>query len=93
MVSAAVFEELPSVAVIVAASFDLTVFVMTVKAAVVLPAAMVTDAGTVARDWLLDSEIARPPIGEAELMITVPVLMLPPLTEDGFSVSELSVGA
>jgi hypothetical protein len=47
--------------------------VVTVKVVVVVPAATVTEAGTVALALLLDSEIETPPAGAALLKVTVPV--------------------
>lgn len=46
---------------------------VTVKVAVVLPAATVTEAGTVAAAVLLDKETEIPPVGAAALKVTVPV--------------------
>jgi hypothetical protein len=47
--------------------------VATVKVAVVLPAATVTEAGTVAAALLLESEIDTPPAGAALFNVTIPV--------------------
>ena len=63
----------------VAETEDVTVLVVTVKVAVVLPAATVTEAGTVAEPLLLESETETPPAGAAALKVTVPV-EVPPLT-------------
>ena len=62
-----------------------TAVVVTVKEAVVLPAAIVTIAGTVAAVLLLDNEIETPPAGAAPLNVTVPVAELPPVTLAGLS--------
>ena len=47
--------------------------VFTLKVAVLLPAATVTEAGTVAEALLLDNETEIPPEGAAALSVTVPV--------------------
>ena len=62
-----------------------TVFVVTVKVAVVLPAATVTEAGTVAEALLLESETEMPPVGAALLKVTVPVEDTPPTTLVGLT--------
>ena len=64
---------------------------MTVKVAVVEPAATVTDAGTVA---LLEPDArvtVTPPVGAATVRVTVPVELLPPVTEVGLSVTLATV--
>lgn len=81
---------LPIIAAIV---FEVTVFVLTVKVTEVFPAGILTDAGTTADPLLEDSEICSPPAGAAELMDTVPVLVLPPLTDAGLKVTDISNGA
>jgi len=59
-----------------------TVTVVTVKVAVVAPAATVTLAGTVAAAvLLLDKPTDRPPVGAALPRVTVPVDEVPPITE------------
>jgi hypothetical protein len=65
-----------------------TELVDTVKVAVVLPAATVTEVGTVAEAVLLESETNAPPVGAAPLRVTVPVVEAPPLTLVGFVVTE-----
>lgn len=62
--------------------------VVTVKVAVVFPAFTVTEVGTVADELLLDSVMMTPPVGAAELRVSVPVEELPPATEVGFSETE-----
>ena len=71
----------------------ITALVLTVKLAVVAPAATVTLAGTRAAPvLLLESETTAPPGGAAPLNVTVPVEdCAPPVTLVGFSVSEDSV--
>jgi len=70
-----------------------TALVLTVKLALVAPAAPVTLAGTVATPvLLLDRLTTAPPLGAAALSVTVPVDELPPVTLDGLSVSEVTGG-
>ena len=71
-----------------------TVFVVTVKVALVLPAATVTLAGTVAAPvLLLDRVTTAPAVGAGPESVTVPVDGEGPLTVVGLSVRELAVGA
>ena len=71
-----------------------TLLVVTVKVALVAPAATVTLAGTLATAvLLLDSVTTAPPLGAAPLRVTVPCEELPPVTLLGFSVSEDRVTA
>jgi hypothetical protein len=76
--------------VIVAAVDALTALVLTVKLALLAPAATVTLAGTLAAAvLLLESVTTAPPDGAAPLSVTVPVeLCVPPTTLVGFSVKE-----
>src|SRR6266566_1124309 len=70
-----------------------TAKVVTVKAALVTPAGMVTLAGTVATvASLLERETMAPPVGAGPLSVTLPMEGDPPLTLVGFSVSEVRVG-
>ena len=72
---------------------ELTCWVLTVKFALVLPADTVTLDGTVATDVLLLLRLTdAPPEGAADVRVTVPVELLPPVTLVGFSVNEESVG-
>ena len=93
MVSVAVFELLPNVAVIVDVVVEATVLVETVNVPVVEPAATVVDAGTVADPELLVRVTVNPPLGAAPVMVTVPVEDVPPRTEAGLSVTDDTVGA
>ena len=58
------------------------------KLAVVLPAATVTEAGTVAEGLLLESATEMPPVGAALLNVTVPVDEVPLTTVVGFTETE-----
>ena len=92
-VSAAVLETPPLVAVIVTAVTAVTVEVVTLNVAVVAPAKTVTLAGTVA-DALLDASVTTmPPAGAADDNVTVPVLAVPPVTDVGFNVTDVSDAA
>ena len=69
-----------------------TELVVTVKVALLAPAAMVTLPGTVAAVvLLLDRVTTAPPVGAAALSVTVPWDVLPPITLVGFSVNEDNV--
>ena len=59
--------------------------VVTVNVAVVLPAATVAVAGTVAAVLLLDRATEIPPLGAAPLKVTVPVDEAPRLTLAGLT--------
>jgi len=70
-----------------------TALVLTVKVALVAPAATVKLAGTVAADvLLLERETTAPPLGADPLRVTVPVEGDPPVTLAGSSVIEESLG-
>src|SRR5438128_1625051 len=69
-----------------------TALVVTVKEALVAPAAIVTLDGVRATlVLLLESATVAPPAGAAALRVTVPVEEFPPVTLVGFSVSDESV--
>jgi hypothetical protein len=59
-----------------------------VNVADVAPAGMVTFTGTVAAAVLLDvSATTAPPVGAADVNVTVPVLVTAPYMDDGLSVT------
>ena len=63
-----------------------TALVLTVKDALVAPAATVTLEGTLAAVvLLLESATCAPPVGAGPLNVTVPVEEFPPVTLVGFS--------
>jgi len=69
-------------------------FVVTVKLALVFPEDTVTLAGTVAAAvLLLDRVTTAPPDGAGPVNVTVPVDGVPPTTEVGLRVTEVSVAA
>ena len=84
----------PLVAEIVTDLVVVTVRVVTVNVAVVVPATTVTLAGTVATEVkLLERVITAPPVGAGPFKVTVPVEGVPPLTLLGFRLRVLSTGA
>ena len=85
IVSVAVLLVPARVAVIVAVVALETDVVLTVKVAVVAPAATVTVAGTVALVVLDERLTAVPPVPAGPLRVTVPVELLPPETVVGVS--------
>jgi len=80
------------VAEMVAEAVLATAVVVTLKVAVVAPAATDTLAGTVAAALLLDKVTDSPPVGAALPNVTVPVDEVPPVAEVGFSVTEETTG-
>src|SRR6266566_3049120 len=70
-----------------------TMDVLTVKVALLAPAGTITLIGTLAAPLLLESMTCTPPVGAAPLKVTVPVEdCSPPITLEGFSVTEARVG-
>jgi len=92
MVRVAVWLVPLELAVIVTLVLAETATVVTVKVALVAPEAMVTEAGVLADAELSLRVITRPLEGAAEPMWTVPVEELPPTTDVGLMVREVTVG-
>lgn len=91
IVSVAVVDTEPSVAVIVRLVFAETALVATANVAVFAPAATVTETGSVAF-VLLDLRVTTvPPVGAIELRVTVPADAAPPATDVGESETLASV--
>jgi hypothetical protein len=63
------------------------------KVALVAPPETVTDAGTVALRLVEERLTTNPPVGAGPLMVTVPAEPVPPMTEAGLRLNELTVGA
>src|SRR5262249_29303499 len=95
-VSVAVLVRPPNVAEMVTDVDAVTVLVVTVNVALLLPAGTVTLGGTgtvAAAVLLLASVTAAPPAGAAPLNVTVPTEDEPAITLVGFNVSVVSVTA
>lgn len=86
-------EEVRKEAVIFAVVFAVTDFVVTLKVADVAPLATVTVAGTLAALEPLDNLIAKPPVGAADEIATVPAKVAPPKALKGVTVRALTDGA
>jgi len=69
-----------------------TVLVLTVNVVEVLPAGTTTGDDTWAAAALVERVTEAPPAGAAPFSVTVPVELLPPITEVGFSVTLDSAG-
>ena len=91
MVNGAVFVTEPRLAVIVAVVTDDTKVVEAVNEALVAPAEMNTDDGTVALELLDESETLAPPDGAAAVSDTVPVELVPPVTDEEDKLRAFSV--
>lgn len=88
-VSVAVFVAPPATPVIVTEVEEPTPSVVTVNVAVVAPAATTTLAGTVAAEvFELERVTASPPVGAAEIRVTVAVDGFPPATLAGARLTE-----
>lgn len=83
---------LPTLAVIVATTFEVTVVVDIVKLAVEEPAATWTVAGTVAFELLEVNVTVKPPDGATPPRVTVPVAEVPPATAVGEMLRPVSDG-
>jgi hypothetical protein len=87
------FAEPFSVAVMATGVTPATDCVSAVNVAVLELAATVTVAGTVAADVLpLSNWTIAPPAGAAAFNVTVPVELVPPVTELGLSVTNTTLG-
>ena len=65
----------------------------TVKLLEVLPAGIVTDAGTVTDGTALRSDTVAPPLEAGPLKVTVPVELPAPARVEGFTVNPVRTGA
>jgi hypothetical protein len=93
-VSVAVLFVVPVAAVIVGVAVVPTARVVTVKVALVWPAATTTDVGTVAAVVALELRVTVvPPVGAGPLIVTVPVEGDPPVTVVRLRLSALTSGA
>ena len=72
---------------------DDTELVVIVNAPLVAPAGIFTLAGTVAAALLLEMLTTAPPAGAAEVNVTVPCEVFPPVTDPGFNVIVESAAA
>jgi len=84
-VSVAVCVELPKVAVMVAVAVEVTEEVVTVNVPVVLPAGTVTVPGTTALELFEPKPTETPAPGAGPFKVTVPVEVIPPVTDLGES--------
>lgn len=91
--SVAVTWVVPVVAVMVSEVLVPTPVVVTVKVAVVAPAATVTVVGGFADGPLEAKPTVRPPVGAGPLIVTVPVEEAPPRTEVGLTDTAVAIGA
>ena len=92
IVRVAVWLTVPSLAVNMPTFWTDTARVFAVNVAPVLPAKIVTDAGTTAEGMLLESLTSNPPTGAGLLIATDPLEDCPPSTAIGSRVAETSVG-
>lgn len=82
----------PSEAPMVTVVFVDTVWAWMVKAPEVFPCRIVTEAGTVAEELVLESVTTIPPAGAAAPIVTVPEAVAPPVTEVGLRATETIAG-
>jgi len=82
--------KLPEIVTVVCVA---TPVVVTVNVALVAPATTVTAAGVEDDELLSLKETVNPPVGAGELIVTVPVELVPPVTLLGFIVREVNAGA
>jgi len=92
IVKLADFEPEPDVAVIATVALVPTPVVVIGKLALVLPARITTEVGTVAAELLLFKEMTIPSDGAAKLRVTVPKEPFPPRTDDGLRVNPVTDG-
>jgi hypothetical protein len=71
---------------------EATGVVVTVNVALVAPAATVTLAGTLAETLLSCNVTTTPPVGAAPVSLTVAVELVPPTTEVGLRLKDVTVG-
>lgn len=84
----------PCVAVIVTAASEATASVVTVNVLEFVPAVTVTEAGTVAADVLLLDKltVTLEPVATLPSSVTVPVLLVPPVTLPGLTLTLVTTG-
>jgi hypothetical protein len=82
----------PELALTIALTVVVTPIVVAANVCVLLPAGMVTPAGTVTDGSELDSETKTPPAGATTLMTTVPVEEAPPGTLGGLKLTRTTGG-
>lgn len=92
IVSTALTEPPASLADTVEDVGELTFVVFTANVIEVLPAGIVTVDETVAAGLVLESPMTSPPVGAGPLIVTVPVELFPPATDDGVNLREVRVG-
>ena len=90
-VRAAVAEELPKLAVIVAVCVDETTPATTEKVPEAAPAATLTDTGTLSAELLSESEISAPPAGAAPESVTLQTAAAPGARAVGLQDNDESV--
>jgi hypothetical protein len=86
----AVRTTLPALAVTVTGVEEVTADVVIGNVVLVAPAGTVALVGTLAVPLLLDRETVKPPVGAADVRLTVPVALFPPVTLDGLTDTAVS---